>query len=59
MRDWIFPSLAFLVFLYGAFFINFYIYKFTNSDASLTSNYQDSTKGDVSGFLKDISDSLK
>ncbi len=61
MKDWIFPSMAFLVFIYGVVFVGFYIFDYKNSDVSVFSNTQISpmNKRNIDNFLKEISDSFK
>lgn len=61
MKDWIFPSMAFLVFIYGVVFMGFYIFDYKNSDVSVFSNTQISpmNKRNIDNFLKEISDSFK
>ncbi|MDE6885930.1 MAG: hypothetical protein K2P17_02670 [Helicobacteraceae bacterium] len=60
MKDWIFPTCAFLVFAYGMFFLNLYIYRYTNSDTNIFSEpTQVIQYDDIGNFLKEISESFK
>lgn len=60
MKDWIFPSTAFIIFLYGMVFIIAHLHNYTSADMSL---FDSSTKeyryDKVSNFLKDISKAFK
>lgn len=61
MRDWVFPSIAFLIFLYGMFFIGLYIYDYTNSNVGIFSDSNDApaNQNNIDNFLKEISKSFK
>lgn len=61
MRDWVFPSIAFLIFLYGMFFIGLYIYDYTNSNVSIFSDSDEApaNQNNIDNFLKEISKSFK
>lgn len=61
MKDWIFPSISFFVFIYGVVFVGLYIYDYKNSDVSVFSDTQvlPTSKRDIDNFLKEISDSFK
>ncbi len=61
MKDWIFPSIAFLAFTYCALFVGLYIYDYKNSDVSVFSNTQVSpvNKRDIDNFLQEISNYFK
>lgn len=61
MKDWVFPSLAFLVFLYGVFFVFFYIYDYKNSNVSIFADVKSSQSNErsIDNFLKEISNSFK
>lgn len=61
MKDWTLPSLAFLVFLYGVFFVIWYIYDYKNSNVSVFSNVKTTNpnESNIDNFLKEISNSFK
>ncbi|RAX54371.1 hypothetical protein CCY99_03170 [Helicobacter sp. 16-1353] len=62
MKDWIFPSMAFLVFLYGIFFAGLYIYNYKNSSVSIFAGSKDTPVNQSIGiddFLQEISKSFK
>lgn len=62
MRDWIFPSITFLIFMYGIFFIGLYIHNYKNSnDLNIFSNSKNNSpaKTNINDFLKEISKSFK
>lgn len=61
MKDWAFPSLAFLVFMYGTFFVILYIYDYKNSSVSVFADVNTSqpNERDIDNFLREISNSLK
>lgn len=56
MKDWIFPSGAFIVFLYAMVFLIAHLHNYTSADISL---FDASTKevkyDDVEQFLRDLS----
>lgn len=61
MKDWIFPSIAFLIFLYGAFFLGLYVDDYKRSNVltftNETSGPSDQTQ--VDKYLKEISKSFR
>lgn len=62
MKDWIFPSVAFLIFLYGMFFVGLYIYQYTNSDNVNTfsgTSTQSTKDSDINTYIKGIAESFK
>lgn len=60
MNDWIFPSVAFVIFLYGMTFLVAHLHNYTKSDMSLfDSNGRELKYDDMGRFLKDISESFK
>lgn len=61
VKDWIFPSLAFLMFMYGAVFVVLYIYNYKTSNISAfaDTNTSHSNERGIDSFLKDISNSFK
>lgn len=60
MNDWVFPSVAFVIFLYGMTFLIAHLHNYAKSDMSLFNNNGKELKyDDMSRFLKDISESFK
>lgn len=60
MKDWIFPSTAFIIFLYGMVFIIAHLHNYTSADMSLFDATNNKIRyDDVSNFLKDISKAFK
>ncbi|MGX2982901.1 hypothetical protein [Helicobacter sp. 23-1045] len=59
MKDWIFPSVAFVVFLYGMTFLIAHLHNYTNADMSLFDGARNASYDDVGQFLKDISKAFK
>lgn len=60
MKDWLFPSFAFLVFLYGMFFLVLHVHNYSKSNANIFSDAPKEIKyDDINEFLKEISKSFK
>lgn len=60
MKDWIFPSTAFIIFLYGMVFLIAHLHNYTSADMSLFDSSNKEYRYDEMGqFLKDISESFK
>lgn len=60
MKDWIFPSTAFIIFLYGMVFLIAHLHNYTSADMSLfDSSTTEYRYDEVSNFLKDISKAFK
>lgn len=59
MKDWIIPSVAFVIFLYGMAFIVAHLHNYTSADMSIFSNEGRGLQYDDMGrFLKDISNAF-
>ncbi len=60
MKDWIFPSTAFIIFLYGMVFLIAHLHNYTGADMSL---FDGATKeyryDEVGHFLQEISKSFR
>ena len=61
MKDWIFPSVAFLIFLYGLFFLGIYVDDYKNSKAIVFTDETSTptSQKEVDKYLKEISKSFK
>lgn len=60
MKDWIFPSVAFIIFLYGMVFLIAHLHNYTSADMSLfDSAIKEYRYDEVGRFLRDISESFK
>ncbi len=60
MKDWIFPSTAFIIFLYGMVFLIAHLHNYISADMSLFDGATKEYRYDEMGrFLKDISKSFK
>lgn len=56
MKDWIFPSGAFIVFLYAMVFLIAHLHNYTSADISLfDSSSKEIRYDDVGRFLQDLS----
>lgn len=59
MKDWIFPSVAFVIFLYGMTFLMAHLHNYTNADMSIFGGSGGQFEYDNMGrFLKDISNAF-
>lgn len=59
MKDWIFPSGAFIVFLYAMVFLIAHLHNYTSADMSLFDGANVEYRyGEIGEFLKDISKSF-
>lgn len=58
MKDWIFPSVAFVIFLYGMAFIVAHLHNYTSADVSLFDGANEIRYDDMGRFLKDISEAF-
>ncbi|RDU65080.1 hypothetical protein [Helicobacter sp. MIT 14-3879] len=59
MKDWLFPSFAFIIFLYG---MSFVIYVYSNYSPNIgifSHSTKDVKYNDISSFLRDVSESFK
>lgn len=59
MREWVFPTFAFLIFVYLMVFTGIYIHKYSNSNIPIYNANKPSGGEDINVFLEEISKSFK
>lgn len=60
MKDWVFPSVTFLIFLYGLCFIMYQVHDYQNANiSSFQDSKQDMKTDDINSYLREISKSFR